>query len=674
MTRSLLPLPALLATAAAAVLAATALPATAGPGHAHDARAEAAAERATERQRQDLYKAWFPDLATARKAAISLHGRLLETEYERGWQIFELDGEHAAILQRFGYRLEPATEFIARRNAFLDSIDAANARRRSTDASAADVGVQAIPGYACYETVEETFAAAQGMVAARPQLAALVDIGDSWQKSTNRGGYDMAVLRLTNAATTGTGGAPKPKLFITSAIHAREYVTAPLSLAFAKWLFDGHGVNADATWLLDHHEVHLLLHTNPDGRKKAESGLSWRKNTNTAYCGARSNNRGADLNRNFTFSWNSTNGQGSSGNQCDLTYRGPSAASEPETRAVEAYVRSLWPDRRGPAKTDAAPADTSGIHIDLHSYSQLVLWPWGDTPTAAPNGAALQTLGRRFAWFNNYTPTQSIGLYPTDGTSDGPGYGELGVAAYTFELGTSFFQDCTSYENTIKPRNLQALVYAAKVARAPYQLPGGPDVTALSLSAAVVDAGTPVTLTASVSDARFQQGNGAEPVQAIAAVQAFVDVPPWADGATPLALAAADGSFNSSTEGATGVLDTAALAAGRHTVFVRGIDTSGQAGPVSAVFLDIGGTPPPPPPAITLALSSTKVRFNRWDVTLTWANASGANVDLYVNGGLLTSTANDGSYTEQRGRGTWRYKVCLSGSTATCSAEQSVTF
>ena len=68
------------------------------------------------------------------------------------------------------------------------------------------------------------------------------------------------------------------------------------------------------------------------------------------------------------------------------------------------------------------------------------------------------------------------------------------------------------------------------------------------------------------------------------------------------------------------------------------------------------------------------MRFNRWDVTLTWANASGANVDLYVNGGLLTSTANDGSYTDQRGRGTWRYKVCLSGSTAACSAEQSVTF
>ena len=48
----------------------------------------------------------------------------------------------------------------------------------------------------------------------------------------------------------------------------------------------------------------------------------------------------------------------------------------------------------------------------------------------APNGTALQTLGRKFAYFNGHTPEQSYGLYPTDGTSDGVSYGELGVAAF----------------------------------------------------------------------------------------------------------------------------------------------------------------------------------------------------------------------------------------------------
>lgn len=641
-------------TAVALALAGAALAAAAHGDHR--------AERAAERQEQRLYQAWFPDLATARKAAISLHNQLLETEYERGFQVFELDDEGVALLRRFGYRLEPALDFMARRDAFHEVLDRLNALRKP---GTAEVGIEAIPGYSCYETVEETFAAAQAMATARPDLATWIDAGDSWEKSAGIGGWDMRVLKLTNSAVAG----PKPKLMVTSAIHAREYVTAPLALAFARWLFDGYGTNPDATWIMDHHEVHLLLQTNPDGRKKAEAGLSWRKNTNTAYCGATSNNRGADLNRNFSFSWNSTNGQGSSGNQCDLTYRGPSAASEPETRAVEAYIRSLFPDVRGPGQNDPAPATASGIHIDLHSYGELVLWPYGTTTQPAPNGTALQTLGRRFAFINGHFPEQSIGLYPTDGTSDGPSYGELGVANFTFEMGTSFFQSCTSYTSTILPRNLDALKYAAKVVRTPYLTPGGPEVTSITLGASTVPAGTPVSLTAAVTDTRFSTANGTEPVQAIASVEAYIDVPPWAPGAAPVSLTPSDGAFNSSTETATATLNTAGLATGRHLVFVRGTDATGQAGPVTAAFLDIGTAP-----AITLAVTGTRRTARSWTVNLAWGGAGGTSVDIYRNGTRIVTTANDGAYSETRGAGTWRYRVCQAGSTTACSPERSITF
>ena len=124
----------------------------------------------------------------------------------------------------------------------------------------------------------------------------------------------------------------------------------------------------------------------------------------------------------------------------------------------------------------------------MHSFSELVLWPWGFGSQLAPNSTALQTLGRRFAWFNDYYPEQSIGLYPTDGTTDDFAYGELGLAAYTFELGTSFFQDCGTFENTILPDNLQALLYAAKTSRTPYITPAGPDTLAVSLTEGVVGA------------------------------------------------------------------------------------------------------------------------------------------------------------------------------------------
>ncbi|HSI57731.1 MAG TPA: M14 family metallopeptidase [Ideonella sp.] len=572
------------------------------PAHAHDAANSAAARAETdhlmgqEMAADNVYRVYFPNAEIGAKAAISLHDNLLETNWKDGYLVVQLDAGELKRLEPFKFRIEKDTAFIAKRNAMLERLRAAgnpNILGQSAAALSAQgaLGSESIPSFPCYETVEETYTAAQGLTTTYPTLAAWSFIGESWQKTQGLGGYDIGVLKLTNKSTTGPNGEAKPKLFLNSAIHAREYATAPLALAFARQLLTGYGTDADATWILDHHEVHLLLQTNPDGRKKAETGLSWRKNTNTNYCGATSNNRGADLNRNFSNSWNSTNGQGSSGNQCSETYRGPSAASEPETQTIEAYVRTLWPDRRGPAKTDAAPADTSGIHIDMHSYSELVLWPWGDTKAVAPNGIALQTLGRKFAYFNGYLPEASIGLYATDGTSDAISYGELGVAAFTIEMGTTFFQSCSSFESNIKPKNLPVLTYAAKVVRTPYLTPAGPDVTGIKLSGKAattgVVAGTKVKVSAAVTDTRFSTRKGTEPVQNVDGAEIFVDTPPWMPGAVALPAKAIDGLFDSSTENVTRQINTAGLSQGKHMVFVRGRDADGNLGAVSASFLVI---------------------------------------------------------------------------------------
>ena len=92
-----------------------------------------------------------------------------------------------------------------------------------------------------------------------------------------------------------------------------------------------------------------------------------------------SSGRGADLNRNWPFQWQT------GGNQCSETYPGASAGSEPETQALVNYVRTLYPDMRGPNPTDPVNEMTAtGMFIDLHSYSRLVLWPWGYTYTNAP--------------------------------------------------------------------------------------------------------------------------------------------------------------------------------------------------------------------------------------------------------------------------------------------------
>ena len=213
-----------------------------------------------------------------------------------------------------------------------------------------------------------------------------------------------------------------------------------------------------------------------------------------------------------------------------------------------------------------------------------MLWPWGFAGSA-PNATELRTLGRRLAWFNGYTPQQSVQLYPTDGTTIDFAYGEQGVAAYVFEIGTSFFQDCGTFEGAILPDNLDALFYAARVAREPYRQPAGPDVVDPVLGPFLVDPGEAISIEALVDDTRSENSNGSEPVQAISGAEIWIDDAPWDTGAQPVAtMTALDGAFDSPNETVAGTFDTSGLAPGRHFAFVRGLDAAGNYGPVSARF------------------------------------------------------------------------------------------
>lgn len=518
-----------------------------------------------------VVRVYYADPATGRKLIKSFGGQLLQTRYGRGYHVMEVTQTDIDRLTAAGLRVEADRDWTP--EALIDA---------EAPETEADTG---IPRFPCYRTVEETFETAEQIAAEHPDLARWIDVGDSWEKTEELGGYDMGVLRLTNRQIT----SEKPALFVTAAMHAREYATAELVTRFAEHLVEGYGLDADATWILDHHEVHLMLHTNPDGRKQAETGILWRKNTNQFYCGPDSDRRGADLNRNFEFNWNCCDG--SSGEECDLTYRGPSPVSEPEIQAVVDYMDSLFPDQRDDDPDSAAPLDATGIYIDVHSYGKLVLWPWGSTPEPSPNAIQLQTLGRKFAFWNGYSPEQAYGLYPTDGTSDGHAYGELGVAAYCIEVGTTFFQPCNYFERFIVPGNLPALVYAAKVVRTPYMTPAGPDAVDVALSAAAVSPGTQVELSAVIDDTRYHRAKGKqteplEPAQIVFAAEYYVDIPPWAEGES-IAMDAADGSFDATVETVSAVIDTTGWEEGQHIVFVRGMDADGNQGAFSALFLDV---------------------------------------------------------------------------------------
>ncbi len=472
-------------------------------------------------------------------------------------------------------------------------------------------GVSSIPGFACYRTVEETYQSIDDLVLAHPALASVEDIGPSWERTREPSqGYSMRALRVTNLDTAQLQ-LDRPRMVMFGSIHAREYTPAELLTRMAEWLVSAYGINARATWLVDHVDFRFVLQANPDGRKRAESGILWRKNTNVidAPCsGTPSSFRqpGVDLNRNFPFHWNVTGGLGSSGVRCDATYRGPRLASEPETRNLVAYVAGTpdadgvyrggaLPDRKPDDAAVAAPDDYAGLFFDVHSYSQLVVWPWGDTAAAAPNGQALQTLGRRIAWFNGYTPAQSSDpdfLYTTDGSTVDTFYGVLGAPSFTIELGTSFFESCTNFESSTLPLNLAALIYAARTAHAPYRLAAGPDAHSISLSPSRIIAGQvkQVQVRAIIDDTRLSTVNGTQATREVSAARASFALPPGESDAIAFAMRADDGVFDSANEGVFASLPTTALAAGRHLVYVQGSTADGATmipGAPDAVFLDV---------------------------------------------------------------------------------------
>jgi hypothetical protein len=428
-----------------------------------------------------------------------------------------------------------------------------------------------------YRTVGEMRVSLNSAAARYPNLAEVFVYGRSWE------GRELFGVKLTNKQKPG----PKPVFFLMAAIHPREMSTSELALRLVDHLLPRYGLVGDVTWLLDEHLIVIVPAVNPDGRLLAERGLYQRKNTNRSYGGncaaspTSTNQFGVDLNRNWPFKWGAVNTPNE--DRCGQTYPGPVAASEPETVALHNLVRSLFPDQRGPGDGDPAPPNTTGILITLHSYGNLALWPWGWTTGPAPNAAGLSRIGGKFASYNGYTAQQSTRLYPTSGTTDDWAYGALGIPAFTFEVGPvsgpcgGFFPPFSCLDGgdggSFWSRNLPAFLYAARIARAPYQLAEGPAPEAIAVTQT---SGGGISLRATLDD----KSNGG---QAVVAAEYYLNLPPWRGG-TAHPMSPADGSFNSPTEVATAHLGSPSGS----IVYVRGRDAQGNWGPVRAIFATSG--------------------------------------------------------------------------------------
>jgi hypothetical protein len=468
--------------------------------------------------------------------------------------------------------------------------------------------------YGGYKTVEEIYAFLDQKVAQFPNLVEKVDIGDSWCKShpgscvlpSPWNGYDLFVLHITNRNISG----PKPVFWADGDIHAREIATPEVIMRMIDYLLNNYDTNADVHWLVDYHDIWLMPEVNPDGHHIVEAGggspYLYRKNgdnvggSGCAWPPTASSHFGVDNNRNFPFHWGCCNG--SSGLVCDQTYRGTSAGSDPETMAIVNMIRTLVPDQRGPNDTDPAPLTATGVYQNIHTNARVNLYDWGWTNTQMPNYAETNNIAAHMAAANaggNGYPYGSIigELYPVDGGSIDWAYGELGMAAFSTELGgQSFLPPYSCIDNPgcgssqgLWPENRGMLLYLAKIARTPYLTSHGPDANTVVTNPASVPQGVPSQLTASINFA--WSGNTFS--QNVGAAEYYIDTPPW-NGGTAIPM---NGTFNSPTVAVNATINTASLSVGRHVIFARGRGVSDFQGfqtwgPISAAFLDVtAGTP-----------------------------------------------------------------------------------
>lgn len=472
-------------------------------------------------------------------------------------------------VEALGYRVETDHRKTADLNAFLAIDRQAWAQR----------GPGGIPGYSCYRTVDETQNDLSSLATNYPDLAQWQVIGETWRKANGiTGGDDLHVLVIGNQNSPH----PRAPLVIMAAQHARELVTAESATRFAEWLVLNYASDATARWLLDHREIHIIAQQNPDGRREVELGTSmWRKNANQNACPG--GTVGVDLNRNSSEYW----GSFSSPDSCSQTYRGTVAASEPETQAVQQYLDLVFDDFRDNL-SDPVPDTAEGIFLSLHSFSELILFPWegsgGGTGNNAPNHNQLAWLGRKLGFFTGYQVGRDI-LYSAGGTMTDYAHGALGVAAYTYEIGTSFQQSCTSFESTIWPDIFQSLVYTAKAAEQPYLAPSGPDVVAAS---AVYDGQQERLMVQGLADdTRYARGGVTEapandPVHDIQTVTASLDLPP-ALATTAYALTLQENGTTASFA-ADLVLDELDLSVPR-LLFIQATNSENQVGVPEAVWI-----------------------------------------------------------------------------------------
>jgi hypothetical protein len=262
-----------------------------------------------------------------------------------------------------------------------------------------------------FRDFDELNAFFDALMLTHPGLIARESIGSSIQS------------RAIEAFTIAAPGDPdsRPSIIFNGTAHAREWIS-PMTVAYImRELLDNYASDERVTRILDSVTFRIAPIMNPDGFVYSwNSQRLWRKNRRNNGDGT----FGVDWNRNWATGWGGT---GSSGTTSSDVYRGTAPFSEPETVALRDYIL-------------ATP--NTAFHIDFHSYSQLVLWPWGYTNGEIPEPDRTIHQNIAVAYADTiasetgaaYDPIKSSDLYLAGGASSDWAYSPGGVFSLTVEL------------------------------------------------------------------------------------------------------------------------------------------------------------------------------------------------------------------------------------------------
>lgn len=358
------------------------------------------------------------DLSELAKQGVDMH----EGIYKAGY-FFETDFTQSEIerLREAGYKVDvtitDVKKFYRER---AEKFNDTKVIRNTTDEWAVPQNWE-YGTMAGYYTLDQVMAELDSMAAKYPEL-----ISQRQPISTDTVTHEGRMLYWLKISDNPNANENEPEVLYTSVHHAREVISVQQQVFFMWYLLENYETDEGIKYIVDNTELYFVPVINPDGYQynvtnDPSGGGMWRKNLRDNGDGT----FGVDINRNYGFQWG-LDDEGSSPYTGDATYRGPAPFSEPENKNMR----------------DFCNRHEFLIALNYHSYSNLLLEPWGYTDELPEDHIVMHTYAEIMTQENNYTYGPGYtSIYPTNGGSDDWMYGEQttkdAIFSYTPEVGNS---------------------------------------------------------------------------------------------------------------------------------------------------------------------------------------------------------------------------------------------